>query len=78
MNKYLFTILEWIGTFCILTAYFITTNGNKINQNIIAGMNLYGGIILTISCYLKKNWSVLAIQLVWAIIAIYHLFKINL
>ena len=72
-----FIVLEWIGTLSILSAYFLTSNQTSINQNIIASLNLYGGFILSISCYLKKNWSVFVIQFIWAVIAIYHLVKIN-
>ena len=73
-----FVALEWLGTFSILSAYFLTSNNAEINLNIIAALNLYGGSILSASCYLKKNWSVFVIQFIWSIIAIYHFFKINL
>lgn len=73
-----FIILEWLGTLSILTAYFLTSNNTNINLNLIAFFNLYGGTILSISCYIKKLWPVFIIQSIWSIIAIYHFFKINL
>ena len=73
-----FIVMEWIGTLSILSAYFLTSNNTQMNLNIIASLNLYGGSILSVSCYYKKNWSVFVIQFIWSIIAIYQFFKINL
>lgn len=73
-----FLILEWLGTLSILLAYFFTSNNTNIDKNIIGVLNLYGGTILSTSCYLKKNWSVFVVEFIWAMIAIYHLVKLNL
>ena len=74
----LFFILEWLGTISIVLAYFFTTTINNVNLNIIAILNLYGGFILSISCFIKKNWSVFVIEIIWTILAIYKLIDINI
>ena len=67
-------IFGWIGTFCLLGAYFFTTLYPEIGKITINSLNLFGSFTLIIICYRQKNWQLLLVNVFWFIISIINYF----
>jgi|TARA_B110000908_G_C10265597_1_gene463595 hypothetical protein len=68
--------IGWIGAFLVVLAYFLMTidiiNSNDILYNLI---NLIAGILLGYRVWLDKNYSNLALEIVFILIAFINLIK---
>lgn len=66
--------IGWLGTFLIVLAYFLISNsyvdGDSASYQLI---NLVGAAFLGASLYVKKAWPALALQVIWAVIAVWTL-----
>jgi hypothetical protein len=71
-------IIGWIGTFLIVLAYFLVSN-NKIQptSKIYQFINLSGAIGVGFNVFYQHAWPGFALEVIWAIIAIYSLIKIK-
>lgn len=69
-------IVGWIGTFLIVFAYFLVSY-QKISgdSKIYQAMNLLGAIGVGANVFNQQAWPAVALQVVWAIIAISALVK---
>lgn len=67
-------IFGWIGTFCLLGAYFFNTLYPEIGKITINSLNLFGSFTLIIICYRQKNWQLLLVNVFWFIISIINYF----
>jgi len=69
-------ILGWIGTFLIVLAYFVVSfKKMTADSRGYQLMNLFGAIALGINVFYKQAWPVLALEVVWGIIALLALLK---
>ncbi len=72
----LIEISGWVGTFLIVLAYFlISYNKIEADSKNYQLMNFFGAITIGINVYHKQSWSTLALEFVWAAIAIMALVK---
>ena len=66
----------WVGTFLIILAYILVSTkkleGNSPTYQLI---NLFGALGVGVSVFYQKAWPALALEIVWAIIAIAILMK---
>ncbi|MDF1835169.1 MAG: permease [Alteraurantiacibacter sp. bin_em_oilr2.035] len=73
--------LDWasyvgfVGTACIIGAYFYLTASDKPNPFILHGTNLAGAAFLTVSLLVHTNLPSLVLEGFWAAIAIWGLSK---
>ncbi|WP_120078347.1 CBU_0592 family membrane protein [Aurantiacibacter odishensis] len=70
-----FAFIGFIGTACIIGAYFYLTAVDKPNPYILHGTNLMGAALLTVSLLKHTNWPSLVLEGFWAAIAIWGLTK---
>ena len=70
-------VLGWIGTFLVVLAYYLVST-NKINATSkrYQLINLFGAIGVGFNVFHQQAWPALALQVVWAIIAIVSIIKI--
>lgn len=69
-------IAGWIGAFLVIAAYFLVSTKKLPPQSrTYQLMNLFGAIGVGINVLTQKAYPSVAIQVVWAMIAIYGLYK---
>lgn len=71
-------ILGWGGTFLVVLAYFLVSNNKiKATSKVYQFINLFGAIGVGFNVFYQHAWPSFALQIIWAIIAIYSLLKIK-
>ncbi len=70
------TIVGWIGTFLIVLAYVLVSL-KKVEENstVYQALNLFGAFGVGINVFYQHAWPAVALEIVWAIIAIGILVK---
>lgn len=64
-------VIGWIGTFLIILAYaLVSTKKLEGNSTAYQVINLCGALGVGASVFYQKAWAALALEIVWAIIAI--------
>ncbi len=72
----LIEILGWVGMVLIVTAYYLVSNKDiKGSSRAYQLLNLFGAIFVGVNVYYNMAWSSLALQMIWAVIAIFALVK---
>lgn len=72
-------IVGWIGAGLVITAYFLVSTKKLLPTSITYQlMNLSGALGVGINVFIQKAYPSLAIQIMWATIAVYGLYKILL
>ncbi|MDX2303366.1 MAG: hypothetical protein NW226_11230 [Microscillaceae bacterium] len=75
-ENYYYEGIGWLGALLFLVSYaFLITGQWKSTQAIYHMFNLLGGIFLVINTCYFGSWSATFINAVWALIALYGLFK---
>ena len=69
------SLVGFVGTACIIGAYFYLTAKDDPNPFILHGTNLTGAALLTVSLLVHTNWPSLVLEGFWAAIAIWGLTK---
>ena len=70
-------IVGFAGTALVLGAYFLISAGRLRPQSYgYQGMNLIGAALLTIYAIVLAAWAVLALNVVWGVIAIAALARV--
>ena len=70
-----YSAIGFVGTACIIGAYFYLTAKKAPNPFILHGTNLLGAALLTVSLIVHTNWPSLVLEGFWAAIAIWGLAK---
>ncbi|WP_338244387.1 CBU_0592 family membrane protein [Aurantiacibacter hainanensis] len=71
----IYSYIGFVGTACIIGAYFYLTAADRPNPFILHGTNLAGAALLTISLLVHTNWPSLVLEGFWAAIALWGLSK---
>lgn len=71
----IYSAIGFVGTACIIGAYFYLTAVEKPNPWVLHGTNLAGAAFLTISLVVHTNWPSLVLEGFWAAIALWGLSK---
>lgn len=71
----LYSYIGFLGTACIIGAYFYLTASDKPNPLILHGTNLAGAALLTVSLLVHTNIPSLVLEGFWAAIALWGLAK---
>jgi len=71
-------IIDWIGTFLIVLAYFLVSTKKVDGQSkSYQTLNLLGAIAVGVNVLHQHAWPALALQIIWGIIAIVSLLKVK-
>ena len=74
----LIQISGWLGTILIVSAYFLLSRKKITGQSkTYQFLNLVGAVTLGIAVFHQGAWSALALNVVWATIAIVTLVKVR-
>lgn len=71
----IYSLIGFVGTACIITAYAYLTYVDEPNPYILHGTNLAGAALLTVSLLVHTNWPSLVLEGFWAAIAVFGLVK---
>ena len=71
----IYALIGFVGTGCIIGAYFYLTAVEKPNPWLLHGTNLVGASLLFTSLLIHTNWPSLILEGFWAAIAIWGLSK---
>ena len=72
-------VFGWLSTIAVIGMYFATSFGYTAPTSVLyQTLNFVGAIGLIIISAIKRLWSVVALNVIWGIIAIVALFKIFL
>lgn len=71
----IYSYIGFVGTACIIGAYFYLTAADKPNPFILHGTNLAGAALLTVSLLVHTNVPSLVLEGFWAAIALWGLGK---
>lgn len=71
----IYSLIGFLGTACIIGAYFYLTAKDEPNPWVLHGTNLAGAALLTISLLVHTNWPSLVLEGFWAAIAIWGISK---
>lgn len=71
----IYSYIGFVGTACIIGAYFYLTAADKPNPFILHGTNLAGAALLTVSLLVHTNVPSLVLEGFWAAIALWGLAK---
>lgn len=69
-------IIGWIGAGLVITAYFLVSTKRLPPTSVTYQlMNLFGALGVGINVFVQRAYPSVAIQIVWASIAIFGLYK---
>ncbi|APE28472.1 CBU_0592 family membrane protein [Aurantiacibacter gangjinensis] len=71
----IYSLIGFLGTACIMSAYFYLTAVEEPNPFILHGTNLAGAALLTVSLLVHTNIPSLVLEGFWAAIALWGLGK---
>ncbi|MEO0900150.1 MAG: hypothetical protein AAFY71_27310 [Bacteroidota bacterium] len=73
----IFAIIGWIGTILYITAYFLLVKGHlSADKSTYHYLNLGGGICLVINAINLGDYPGLAVNGIWAALAIWMILKL--
>ena len=72
-----FDILGWIGMILVLLAYILLSSNKIDNGNLYQFLNLVAAIFMAIGLFPTKAWFSFSLQVVWAIVSVVSIIKIN-
>lgn len=69
-------LLGWCGTFVYLLAYYLVSTHRLLPDSFTyQGMNLVGGLFLSINAWHHAAWPSLGVNLAWMLIALFVLLR---
>lgn len=71
----IYSLIGFLGTACIIGAYFYITASANPNPWVLHGTNLAGALLLTVSLLVHTNVPSLVLEGFWAAIALWGLSK---
>lgn len=73
----IYSILGWIGMALLILAYFLlSTKRLKFNFVIYHLLNLFGAAGIVIGAFATKSWLAMILSIIWAVIALFFIYKI--
>ncbi|MDX2188898.1 MAG: hypothetical protein SFY32_03470 [Bacteroidota bacterium] len=73
---FLLNTVGWVGAGEVVLAYLlVSTSKVSPNHNIYIYLNLTGSIFLIINTFYLKSYPSMAINIIWAFIALYSIIK---
>ena len=73
----IYDIIGWIGMVLVLLAYVLLSMGIIKRGLLYQLLNLFAGIFMAIGLYPKSVWFSFALQVIWASIALFSIFKLK-
>ncbi|MBQ8659373.1 MAG: hypothetical protein IJ475_00850 [Bacilli bacterium] len=73
----IFTIFGWIGMILVLLAYALLSTNKIENGKLYQLINLVAAVFMAIGLFPTKAWFSFTLQVVWGVIALVSIIKIN-
>lgn len=73
-----YDIIGWIGMVLVLIAYFLLSLNKIPNGKIYQILNLFAALFMAIGLLPKNAWFSFTLQVVWGIVAIVALIKLQI
>lgn len=73
----IFDICGWIGTILVLVAYALLSTNKIENGKLYQVLNLLAALFMAIGVFPKNAWFSFALQVVWGIVAVIALIKME-
>ena len=73
----IFDIFGWIGMTLVLIAYWLLSTNRINNGKTYQIINLVASLFMAIGLFPKNAWFSFALQIIWGLIAVIALIKIN-
>lgn len=73
----IFDIIGWIGMVLVLAAYILLSTNKIDNGKLYQYLNLFAALFMAIGLLPKNAWFSFTLQVVWGIVAIISLIKIE-
>jgi hypothetical protein len=75
-TELLIQIIGWIGTGCILYAYWMTRQPRALEKtHIDEYLNFFGALCIGINVFFHQAWPAFALQCAWMVIALITFFR---
>jgi len=72
-------IVGWIGTFLVVLAYYlVSTKKIDASSHYYQVLNFFGAIGIGVNVFYQSAWPAFALQVVWGVIAIFSLMRLEL
>ncbi len=69
-------VVGWVGTACVLVAYFLLTKGKLTSASrAYQALNLIGALLIGTNSLINRALPSVGVNVVWSIIALYGLWK---
>ncbi|MBQ3436650.1 hypothetical protein IJG26_01700 [Candidatus Saccharibacteria bacterium] len=76
-NMIIFDVIGWIGMILVLIAYILLSLGKIGNGYLYQILNFFAALLMAIGLYPKNAWFSFTLQIIWGIIAIIAIIKLN-
>lgn len=73
-----YDIVGWIGMVLVLIAYFLLSLNKISNGKVYQWLNLFAALFMAIGLFPKNAWFSFTLQVIWGLIALVSLVKIQL
>jgi hypothetical protein len=77
MASMIFDICGWIGTILVLLAYLLLSTNKIENGRLYQVLNLMAALFMAIGLFPKNAWFSFALQVVWGIVAVIALIRME-
>ena len=76
MLQFTMEVIGWLGALAFLLSYFFLISGKWSSTSFIYHLfNILGGVMLTVNTIYYRSFSAAFINLAWALIAAYGVYK---
>ena len=73
----IFDVCGWIGTILVLVAYALLSTNKIENGKLYQLLNLVAALFMAIGLFPKNAWFSFALQVVWGIVAVIALIRME-
>lgn len=73
----IYDLAGWIGMILVLLAYILLSTNKLKNGYTYQILNLVAAILMGIGLYPKKAWFSFTLQVVWGLVALISMFKLQ-
>ena len=73
-----YDIIGWIGMVLVLLAYFLLSLNKISNGKTYQYLNLFAALFMAIGLYPKNAWFSFTLQVIWGIVALGTLIKLQI
>lgn len=77
LTMLVFDIIGWVGSIMVVLAYFLLSS-KRIKPGLTYQLlNLFAAILMAVGLFPRNAWFSFAVQIVWALVAIFAIAKMK-